>query len=191
VHVPSSGIGRAQTVLPRLLDRRDRDGLEGGTGDDFDWGRDETPRRSARRSSDFYGDDRGQNEVPRAPRVARAPRVDDEGGAAKASSILYRVGENESVGSIARAFGTTPTQIIEDNYLDPDGKLQKGMLLVVEVSPRSMNRIMKKRAQTRIDDAAGAPSAPESGAGGDAPPSPRKIPGFYPDADGRSIGSRG
>lgn len=77
--------------------------------------------------------------------------------------ILYRVGESEKVGSIAHSFGTTAGQIIEDNYLDPDGKLQKGMLLIVEVSPKSMSKIMKKRASTRLEDAApsDAPTRPE------------------------------
>jgi hypothetical protein len=43
-----------------------------------------------------------------------------------------------------------------------------------------------------MDDASGAPRTLEGGSGGDedAQP-PRKIPGFYPEADVRSIGSRG
>lgn len=166
VHVPSSGIARAQALLPRLIDQRDRDGLESVASEDFDWGRDELPRgaRTQRRQHGYdpYASD---DEAPRRPAPRRgaygALGGDEEGGGrvgdAGRNVILYRVGESESVGVIARTFGTTSGQIIEDNYLDPGGKLQKGMLLIVEVSPKSMNRIMKKRASSRLDDA----SAPE------------------------------
>lgn len=176
VHVPSSGMSRAQSLLPRLIEQRDRgDNLERVAGDDFDWGRDDLPKKRYR--YDPYAADSDRDREPQEPRrQARVvPRpmaiadVDDDrsggggGGNAGRNVILYRVGDSEKVGSIAHSFGTTAGQIIEDNYLDPDGKLQKGMLLIVEVSPKSMSKIMKKRASTRLEDAAptDAPARPE------------------------------
>jgi membrane-bound lytic murein transglycosylase D len=44
VRVPASGLARARTMLPRLLDPLDRDALENRVGPSFDWGTDEVPR---------------------------------------------------------------------------------------------------------------------------------------------------
>ncbi len=183
VHVPSSGMARAQAMLPRLLDQRDRDGLDAVANDDFDWGRDDLPRGQRaprRRGYDPYAD---SDDAPRRPAPRRgaygALGGDDEGGRVGDSNgrnvILYRVGESENVGVIARTFGTTTGQIIEDNYLDPGGKLQKGMLLIVEVSPKSMNRIMKKRASSRLEDGAPPEKARAEGSDDDgASPAPKR-----------------
>jgi membrane-bound lytic murein transglycosylase D len=209
VHVPSGGMARAQSLLPRLLEQRDRgDGLERVASDDFDWGRDDLPKKHYRydpyASDDGDRDrsrdrDRGDREPEEPRRLARvAPRraaiasdADDDrasAGSAGRNVILYRVGESESVGHIARTFGTTTGQIIDDNYLDPDGKLQKGMLLIVEVSPKSMSRIMKKRASTRLDIAPseGAAGREERAEDDDAAPSkpqPRTMRSVAPAAD--------
>ncbi|MBK6693774.1 MAG: transglycosylase SLT domain-containing protein [Myxococcales bacterium] len=194
VHVPSSGIARAQTILPRLLEKRDREGLDDGR-EDFDWGSDDAPRRSAsRRRGDFFDAEprtAATLDEPRRPaRVARnVPRDDDQEGPA-GRVILYRVGERESITGIAKAFGTSASQIASDNYLDPDGKLQKGMLLIVEVSSKSMNRIMKRRTQGRIDDSEREPSRAADGQPEDD--SARGSgPGITLPADVRSNGTRG
>jgi hypothetical protein len=135
VHIPATGVARARVILRRLLDRRDRDGLEQEVGRSFDWGKDEVPLRldSKRHEAD-----------------------------AGAHTVYYRVGDHESLEEIARSFGTTAEEIIDTNYLDAGAKLQRGMLLSINVSEDVMARIARKRAATRLQspDAATDPGAP-------------------------------
>jgi membrane-bound lytic murein transglycosylase D len=137
-HVPTSGLARAHAMLPRLLDRRARDGLEHEVGRGFDWGKDEMPQ-----GSDFLD----------APREKRSTRrgwpLDDTGDAGR--TVFYRVGEHETLDDVARMFGVTREEIIEANYLDPSARLQKGMLLSLAVRGDVMSRIAKRRAAARLE----------------------------------------
>ncbi len=151
-HIPSSGLARAHAMLPRLLDHRDRDGLEQEVPRGFDWGRDELPRRDL--ASRQGGDD--LLDPPRAPRrAARSWPLDGDdapgagGGAPR--TVFYRVGERETLQDVAKMFGTTPQEIVDANYLDPSAKLQKGMLLSLSVRGDVMGRLAKKRAAARLD----------------------------------------
>jgi len=121
MHIPAAGLARARVILPRLLDRRDRDGLELQVGRAFDWGKDEVP---------------GQ----------------EESGARPGSShvVLYRVGDHETLEEIARGFGTSVDEIVETNYLDAGAKLQRGMLLSINVREDVMAHIARKRAAARL-----------------------------------------
>jgi peptidoglycan lytic transglycosylase D len=145
-HVPASGLARAHAMLPNLLDRRDRDGLERDVGRRFDWGRDELPQGGE--SADFL-------DAPRAPRqAARGWPLDDVGGDPR--TVFYRVGERESLDDVAQMFGVSKEEIIAANYLDPSARLQKGMLLSVNVRGDVMARLAKRRAAARLDKQADA-----------------------------------
>ncbi len=125
IHIPASGLARARSMLPRLLDRQTRDGLERRVGRAFDWGRDEVPHEAA--EADL--------------------QTDTEAG----RSIFYRVGDHETLPDIARMFGTSVAEIVETNFLDPAAKLQKGMLLSINVRPDVMARMAHKRAASRLE----------------------------------------
>jgi hypothetical protein len=131
-------------MLPRLLDHHGRDGLEHELGRGFDWGRDEVPREvDSARSDDFLN-------PPRAPRqAARSWPLD--GDEDPAHTVFYRVGEKETLEDVSRMFGLSKDEIIEANYLDPTARLQKGMLLALNVRGDVMARIAKKRAAARLE----------------------------------------
>jgi hypothetical protein len=85
---------------------------------------------------------------PRAPRhAARSWPLDGDSDAAH--TVFYRVGEHETLEDVARMFGVTKDEIIESNYLDPSARLQKGMLLSLNVRGDVMARIAKRRAAAR------------------------------------------
>ena len=160
LHIPSSGLARARTMLPRLLDRDTRDGLERRVGRNFDWGKDEmSPRQERPERDDRDSDDAGHN-------------------------MLYRVGDHESLADIARSFGTSEDDIVQDNYLDPTAKLQRGMLLSIRVRGDVMARLSRKRAAARIDPRDAAPStamrAPAPAGWDDPPPAPAAASPFRP-----------
>ncbi len=148
-HIPSSGLARAHAMLPRLLDQRERDGLEQEVGRGFDWGKDEIPRRdlSARQGGDDLLD------APRAPRRAARqwPLDADDAPATAGRTVFYRVGDHETLQDVAKMFGVSVQEILDGNYLDPSAKLQKGMLLSLNVRGDVMGRIAKKRAQARLE----------------------------------------
>jgi membrane-bound lytic murein transglycosylase D len=131
VHVPSTGLARARLMLPRLLDRRDRDGLESEVSRSFDWGKDEVPVRAEVRRRDVDSE-----------------RSDGE--EARPGVVLYRVGDRDSLEEIARSFGTSVDEIAEANYLDPGAKLQRGMLLSIRAREDVLGRIMRRRAAARL-----------------------------------------
>ena len=165
-HIPSSGLARAHAMLPRLLDRRERDGLELEVPRGFDWGKDELPRRDLALRRD--GDD--LLDPPRAPR--RAARswpldADDTRETSSPHTVFYRVGEKETLQDVARMFGTTVEEILEANYLDPAAKLQKGMLLSLNVRGDVMGRINKKRAAARLEQQQDAQASLDDMAPGD------------------------
>jgi membrane-bound lytic murein transglycosylase D len=141
-HVPAGGLARAHAILPRLLDRRDRDELELRVGQNFDWGKDEIPRAGSRRDDDEPLD------LFRAGRRTAQPRPADPEGT---HTVFYRVGERETLDDVARMFGVSPGDVADENYLDPGAKLQKGMLLSLTVRADQMSRIEKKRAAARLE----------------------------------------
>jgi hypothetical protein len=61
------------------------------------------------------------------------------------------VGEKETLEDVARMFGVSKEEIIEANYLDPSARLQKGMLLSLNVRGDVMARIAKRRAAARLE----------------------------------------
>jgi membrane-bound lytic murein transglycosylase D len=103
IHVPSRGVGRAEVMLPRLLARERPDPLEGRVGEAFDWGGDE---------------------------LGPAPASPADGGAL---TVYHRVAAGDTLESVASVFGEDPLEIVARNHLDPDAKLQTGMLIEVRV----------------------------------------------------------
>jgi membrane-bound lytic murein transglycosylase D len=190
VHIPDTGAMRANQLLASLLDRRVRDGLEDDAPADFDWGREDVPpdgsHRGGRRARShggqyepFGGADDG--------RTASRDDVDDDGpgrgSRAEADdigvdrqTIYYRVGENETINSIARAFGARADDMIDDNHLDPAARLQRGMVLKLRVPAAAASRIARRRASARLEDQEEA-AARDPGGNGDPsadPPSSRR-----------------
>ncbi len=154
-HIPSSGLARAHAMLPRLLDRRERDGLEQEVGRGFDWGKDELPRKDLAYRRDNGGDDLLDLPHPQR-RSARTWRGLDGAGdgddaAPTPRTVFYRVGDHETLQDVAKMFGTSVQEILDANYLDPSAKLQKGMLLSLNVRGDVMGRLAKKRAEARLD----------------------------------------
>lgn len=168
VRVPSSGLARANVMLPRLLARWRPDPVEDSVGDGFDWGVDEiVPHRrfggtgrsplwddpmssapapddgSATAEDDSISADDGR------PRPVQPSPADDD-----SATVFYRVAEGETVGSIAHAFGVRRSAIIADNRLDPVAKLQKGMLLKLHVPRSALSRLASERP---LDDSQYAP----------------------------------
>jgi membrane-bound lytic murein transglycosylase D len=168
VHVPSSGLARANVMLPRLLARWRPDHVEDNVGDGFDWGVDElVPRRrlggtgrstlwddpmssvapaddgSATSEDDAVPADEGR------PSPAQPSPPDDD-----SATVFYRVAEGETLGGIAHAFGVRKGTIVADNRLDPVAKLQKGMLLKLQVPRSAVSRLASERT---LDDSQYAP----------------------------------
>ncbi|HEY6463723.1 MAG TPA: transglycosylase SLT domain-containing protein [Polyangiaceae bacterium] len=173
LRVPSRGVARANTMLPRLLSHW-HPGAEERVDDGFDWGSDDAsggPSRRARASS-FWSDPLGSG-APRASAEMQDPEGGDRDPGADATDgetalVFYRVEDGESVQSIARRFGVKPTRIVVDNRLDPAAKLQKGMLLKLRVPRGSLSRLASERP---LDDSQYAPAMPiEAGATADEPP---------------------
>jgi hypothetical protein len=72
--------------------------------------------------------------------------------------VFYRVGDREKIETIAASFGVSAATIIADNRLDPDAKLQKGMLLKVRPSDKALAKLSKKRADSRPQSDDSAPA---------------------------------
>ena len=171
VHIPSTSTMRASALLTHLLNQRDRDRSDAPS--DFDWGTDEAPpprQRTARRALDLdddvvdpapasrnrrsharaaVDDDDSADALPAWSRK-RASRDDDDVGVER-DVVLYRVGENETVLSIARSFNVRADDIIDDNHLNPASRLQRGMVLKLRPPASAVQRIESKRAQARLD----------------------------------------
>jgi membrane-bound lytic murein transglycosylase D len=162
LNVPSRGVARANTMLPRLLAHfhPGAGGAEDGVDDRFDWGSEEllpTPSRRAPRTSSLWND-------PMTAQPSRAPlempetaeRESDESASAEAETavVFYRVDEGESLPGIARRFGIKTARVVADNRLDPAAKLQKGMLLKLHVPRTALSRLASERP---LDDSQYAP----------------------------------
>jgi membrane-bound lytic murein transglycosylase D len=153
VHLPARGAARANAMLPRLLAHFQTDPDE-RVDDGFDWGSDElapVPRRPAAHSS--LWDD------PLVKPASNAGafddnRSDDGGGEDRRVVVFYRVDKGESLTAIASRFNTRSSRIVSDNHLDPDAKLQKGMLLQLHVPRSSLSKLASVRS---LDDGEYAP----------------------------------
>lgn len=123
LEVPSSGLARANAMLPRLLSRQHDTAPEEHVSDTFDWGTDELAPG------------------PVGPRVP----------------VFYSVGPRETVASIAGRFSVDAAEIVADNHLDPEAKLQKGMLLQLHVPRAALRSVVSQRLQ---EDDRNAPADP-------------------------------
>jgi membrane-bound lytic murein transglycosylase D len=84
VHLPTRGLARAKTMLPKLLDDADREHLDLNVTSDFDWGRDEfdtnwhsrlqrtTPQGSSETTAE--NKETGSDSSQQTPRGTRRPR---------------------------------------------------------------------------------------------------------------------
>ncbi|HEY8090581.1 MAG TPA: transglycosylase SLT domain-containing protein [Polyangiaceae bacterium] len=163
VHVPSRGVARANTMLPRLLARWHPGADEERVDDGFDWGSEEllpAPVRRAPRTSALWDQPYARPSPPRAPFDADAPEAaerepgDADPPDAETVVVFYRVDDGESLGGIARRFGIRASRVVADNRLDPAAKLQKGMLLKLHVPRSAMSRLASERP---LDDSQYAP----------------------------------
>ena len=127
LHIPSRGLARAQTMLPRLLDSRHARRPRAPRGPSTSTGAKTSCRRARSAERDYRDSD------------------------AAGHNMLYRVGDQESLADIARSFGTSEDDIVEDNCLDPAAKLQSGMLL----KPRA-----RRRHGAPVAQASGRPHDP-------------------------------
>ncbi|HEY3816645.1 MAG TPA: transglycosylase SLT domain-containing protein [Polyangiaceae bacterium] len=164
LHVPSRGVARANTMLPRLL-AHFHPGQGGGdddVGDRFDWGAEEilpTPTRRAPRTSSLWNDPMMAQPAAR-PSLEMQEAADrdqpDDGASAEAETavVFYRVDEGETLPGIARRFGIKTARVVADNRLDPAAKLQKGMLLKLHVPRAALSRLASERP---LDDSQYAP----------------------------------
>src|SRR5262249_29983629 len=69
----------------------------------------------------------------------------DEPSDAPTVVVFYRVDEGESLRTIATRFGIRQSRIVADNHLDPEAKLQKGMLLKLRVPRAAVSRLASVR----------------------------------------------
>lgn len=91
VHLPTRGLSRAKTMLPKLLDESERQHLDLNVTSDFDWGRDEfdTNWRSrlertspgASTEAATTRDEADRDETTSAPRASRSRRLPEESDA--------------------------------------------------------------------------------------------------------------
>jgi membrane-bound lytic murein transglycosylase D len=160
VHLPSRGIARANAMLPRLLSRFQVDPDE-RVDDRFDWGADELApalRRGQPHAS--LWDDPLVKPAASADAFDDA-RGDDPGAGDRRVVVFYRVDKGESLTSIASRFETRSSRIVSDNHLDPDAKLQKGMLLQLHVPRSALSKLASVRP---LDDGEYAPPVQLDGA---------------------------
>jgi membrane-bound lytic murein transglycosylase D len=152
LHVPSRGVARANTMLPRLLSHFHPGGAEDQVEEGFDWGSEEIARPLPRRMprTALWDDPLGAP-APRTPPQAEpaetADRDQGDTGDQEAETVLlfYRVDDGETVPSIARRFGIKTSKVVADNRLDPVAKLQKGMLLKLHVPRSALSRLASER----------------------------------------------
>jgi membrane-bound lytic murein transglycosylase D len=162
LHVPSRGVARANTMLPRLLAHfhPGAGGAEEGVDDRFDWGSEEllpTPTRRAPRTSSLWNEPMAQpTPRPSFDMPETADRESDDSASAEAETavVFYRVDDGETLPGIARRFGIKTARVVADNRLDATAKLQKGMLLKLHVPRSALSRLASERP---LDDSQYAP----------------------------------
>jgi membrane-bound lytic murein transglycosylase D len=188
LHVPSRGVARANTMLPRLLSHW-HGGAEERQDDGFDWGSEEVPQvpRRAPRMSSVWNDPFAVPRAPRPPVDAQGPELAEPQVAgdtpdAETVVVFYRTDDGETIQGIGRRFGIRPARIVADNRLDPVAKLQKGMLLKLHVPRTAVSRLASERP---LDDSQYAPAVKlENGADPDdeptvAAPAPAGVPEIH------------
>jgi membrane-bound lytic murein transglycosylase D len=172
LQVPSKGVARANTMLPRLLAHFHPGASDDRADDRFDWGTDELlpgPSRRAARASSLW-DDPVTRQASRPPPEMQGPdaneRETDDGAPSEAETavIFYRVDDGETLPAIAAHFGIKTARVVADNRLDPAAKLQKGMLLKLHVPRSALARLASERP---IDDSQYAPPVPLDGGAND------------------------
>jgi membrane-bound lytic murein transglycosylase D len=185
LHVPSRGVARANTMLPRLLSHWHA-GAEERVDDGFDWGADDVgppmPRRAPRTSS-LWNDPLAAR-PPAEMQDQEASERDGPGDSAEGETVLlfYRVDDGETLSGIARRFGIRSARVVSDNRLDPGAKLQKGMLLKLHVPRTALSRLASERP---LDDSQYAPPVHlDGGANPDdestvAAPAPAPVPELH------------
>jgi membrane-bound lytic murein transglycosylase D len=187
LHVPSRGVARANTMLPRLLAHWHPGGSEDRVEEGFDWGSEElappAPRRLPRAA--LWDDPLAAPLPSRMPLRADpgevADRDEGESAVPDAETVLlfYRVDEGETLPSIARRFGIKTSRVVADNRLDPVAKLQKGMLLKLHVPRSALSKLASERPLDDSEYAAPVPIEAGSAPGEDstiAAPAPPSAP---------------
>jgi membrane-bound lytic murein transglycosylase D len=161
VHLPARGAARANAMLPRLLSRFQIEPDE-RVDDGFDWGSDElAPALRRQPSHASLWDDPLVKPQNGASAFDDPPRDEDSGSEDRRVTVFYRVDKGESLTAIANRFGTRSSRIVSDNHLDPDAKLQKGMLLQLHVPRSSLSKLASVRP---LDDSQYAPPVHLDGA---------------------------
>jgi len=188
LHVPSRGVARANTMLPRLLSHWHGGGGEERQDDGYDWGSDEAapaPRRVPRMSSvwadpfAFPGVQRQQRIPVEAQDDLAEPQPSADPGPGESVVVFYRTDDGETLQGIAQRFGIRTGRIVADNRLDPQAKLQKGMLLKLHVPHAAVSRLASERP---LDDSQYAPAVKiENGAEDDEPTVAAPAPGGAPE----------
>jgi membrane-bound lytic murein transglycosylase D len=187
LHVPSKGVARANTMLPRLLAHFHPGGSDDSVDDRFDWGSDElipVPTRRAPRTTSLWNEPMPGPSDRRPPAEMQgaetADREGDDGAPTDSETavVFYRVDDGETLPAIARRFGIKTARIVADNRLDPAAKLQKGMLLKLHVPRSALSRLASERP---LDDSQYAPPVQLENGGGDddstiAAPAPSGTP---------------
>jgi membrane-bound lytic murein transglycosylase D len=147
--IPSRGLARANTMLPRLLSHWHPDETDEPVGDGFDWGVDELApkRRMPPRPSPVWNDSQSgpSQDSADADGGDDDDRGDDTESDRRRVVVFYRVDEGDTVPSIAQHFGARAARIVADNHLDPAAKLQKGMMLKLRVPHSSVSKLVSQR----------------------------------------------
>jgi membrane-bound lytic murein transglycosylase D len=171
LHVPSRGVARANTMLPRLLARYHPSAPDDGMDDRFDWGTDELLPGSARRAprtSSLWDDPMTRPAGRPAPETqgaeADGETEDSSPAQAETAVVFYRVDDGETLPAIASRFGIKTARVVTDNRLDPAAKLQKGMLLKLHVPRSALSRLASERP---LDDSQYAPAVQLEGRASD------------------------
>ena len=147
IHLPSRGLARASTMLPRLLSRWRPQESDERVDDGFDWGTDElAPVRRRTAPSGPWNDPLAASgrDAANESEPSDDPGADDPPAGAPVV-VFYRVDDGETLAMIARRFGVRASRIIADNHLDPVAKLQKGMLLRISAPRAAVSNLASVR----------------------------------------------
>lgn len=188
LHVPSRGVARANTMLPRLLAHWHPGGDE-RVDEGFDWGNDElgapapAPRRVPRMSS-LWNDPFAIPGTARPPADTQDAEASERDPSAEPTEgetvvVFYRVDDGETLPGIAQRFGIRSSRIVADNRLDPAAKLQKGMLLKLHVPRAALSKLASERP---LDESQYAPRVSvDAGSPDDEPTVAAPVPTVAPE----------
>ncbi len=161
VHLPSRGLARASTMLPRLLSRWRPQESDERVDDGFDWGTDElAPARGRTKQSGLWNDPLAASgrATSSESELSDEPGADDPPSGAPVV-VFYRVDDGETLAMIARRFGVRASRIVADNHLDPVAKLQKGMLLRISAPRAAVSNLASVRELPQDADVPAARAA--------------------------------